>query len=265
MAADLTVGEAVRNYIAALKPTDQPTMAPELQRFSRWFGPERKLREIDPIQLERYQDQMAASGGDPTNKLEPLRQFLSDARAKKLIDVALASHVKIRRKTALERQNMGRPVEVETIDMTRAGFEQLQAELVRLESDELPHAISEMVRAAADKDFRENAPYHAAKQHRAEIQRKIDEIKETLSRAAIVDEAVGDRASVGTTVVVRDLDEDEEFSYTLVGPGERGPGKISIHSPVGKALVDHVVGDVVAVTVPAGVHRYRVERIERSN
>ena len=80
-----------------------------------------------------------------------------------------------------------------------------------------------------------------------------------------MDEAVGDRASVGTTVVVRDLDEDEEFTYTLVGPGERGTGKISIHSPVGKALVDHVVGDVVAVTVPAGVHRYRVEKIARSN
>jgi transcription elongation factor GreA len=122
-----------------------------------------------------------------------------------------------------------------------------------------------MARAAADKDFRENAPYDAAKQHRAEIQRKIDEIKETLSRAAIVDQAGVDRATVGNVVVVRDLDEDEEFSYTLVGPGERGPGKISVHSPVGKALVDHAVGDVVAVTVPAGVHRYRVERIERSN
>src|SRR3712207_1877158 len=262
---DLTVGDAIRNYISAMKPADRPTSAPVLQNFSRWFGTERSIKEIDPVQLERYQEQMSASGQDPANKLEPLRQFLSDARAKKLIDVALASHVKIRRKTALERQNMGKPVEVETIDITRSGFEQLQAELTHLEADELPAAISAMTAAAADKDFRENAPYDAAKQHRAEIQRKIDEIKETLSRAAIVDEAVGDRASVGTTVVVRDLDEDEEFTYTLVGPGERGTGKISIHSPVGKALVDHVVGDVVAVTVPAGVHRYKVERIERSN
>ncbi len=264
MVTDLTVGDAIRNYISAMKPADRPTSAPVLQAFSRWFGPDRSIKEIDPVQLERYQEQMAASGQDPANKLEPLRHFLSDARSKKLIDVALASHVKIRRKTALERQPLGRPVEIETIDMTRAGFEQLQAELARIESEDLPTAIADMASAAADKDFRENAPYEAAKQHRAELQRKIEEIKETLSRASIVDEAVGDRATVGTTVVVRDLDDDEEFSYMLVGPGERGPGKISIHSPVGKALVDHVVGDVVAVTVPAGVHRYRVERIERS-
>ena len=102
-----------------------------------------------------------------------------------------------------------------------------------------------MQRAAADKDFRENAPYDAAKEHRAVIQRRIDEIKETLSHAAIVDETSEDRVGVGTRVVVRDLDEDEEFSYTLVGPGERGIGKISTQSPVGRALLDHIVGDVV--------------------
>ena len=263
MATDLTVGDAIRNYISAMKPEDRPMGAPVLQNFSRWFGGERSIKEIDPVQLERFQDQMTASGQDPANKLEPLRQFLSDARAKKLIDVALASHVKIRRKTALERLSLGKPVEIATIDMTRAGHDQLQAELVRLEVDELPSAISEMARAAADKDFRENAPYDAAKQHRAEIQRKIDEIKETLSRAAIVEQAGVDRATVGNVVMVRDLDEDEVYTYTLVGPGERGPNKISVHSPVGKALVDHVVGDVVAVTVPAGVHHYRVERIGR--
>ena len=65
------------------------------------------------------------------------------------------------------------------------------------------------------------------------------------------------------SVAVRDLDEDEEFSYTLVGPGERGLGKISTQSPVGRALLDHIVGDVVQVTVPAGVHKYRIEKIER--
>ncbi len=263
MVTDLTVGDAIRNYISAMKPADRPTSAPVLQAFARWFGPERSIKEIDPVQLERYQEQMTASGQDPANKLEPLRQFLSDARSKKLIDVALASHVKIRRKTALERQPLGRPVEVESIDMTRAGFEQLQAELARLEGEELPAAIAAMTSAAADKDFRENAPYDAAKQHRAELQRRIDEIKATLSHAVVVDETQDDRVGVGTRVVVRDLDEDEEFSYTLVGPGERGVGKISTQSPVGRALLDHTVGEVVQVTVPAGVHKYRIEKIER--
>lgn len=263
MAGELTVGDAIRNYITALAPTERPTVVPVLNSFGRWFGLERGLAEIDAVQLERFQDYVASSGVDPTSRLEPLRTFLSDARQKKLIPVALASYVKIKRKSAAERQSLGRPVAVQTIDVTRAGFEQLQVELQKLESDDLPAAIASMQRAAADKDFRENAPYDAAKEHRAVIQRRIDEIKETLSHASIVDEASEDRVGVGTRVLVRDLDEDEEFSYTLVGPGERGMGKISTQSPVGRALLDHIVGDVVSVTVPAGVHKYRVEKIER--
>ena len=263
MAGELTVGDAIRNYITALAPTERPTVVPVLNSFGRWFGLDRGLAEIDAVQLERFQDQLAASGVDPTSRLEPLRTFLSDARSKKLIPVALASYVKIKRKSAAERQSLGRPVAVQTIDVTRSGFEQLNIELQKLETDDLPAAIASMQRAAADKDFRENAPYDAAKEHRAVIQRRIDEIKETLSHAAIVDETSEDRVGVGTRVVVRDLDEDEEFSYTLVGPGERGIGKISTQSPVGRALLDHIVGDVVSVTVPAGVHKYRVEKIER--
>jgi transcription elongation factor GreA len=265
VAGDLTVGEAVRNYIAALKPAERPTTAPELQRFARWFGPERRLREIDAVQLERYQEQMAASGLDPTSRLEPLRQFLSDARAKKLLDVALAIHVRIRRKSAAERANVGRPLEAPTVEVTRASYERLQADLERLENVERPRVTAEVATARADGDLRENAPYHAAREQLQAIDRKINEIKETLSAATVV-EVNAERAGLGTTVVVRDLGEDEEISYTLVGPGEvdRRGGKISIGSPIGRALVDHVVGDTVEVAIPAGVVRYRIERIERA-
>ncbi len=263
---DLTVGDAIRNYISAMKPADRPTSAPVLQAFARWFGSERSIKEIDPVQLERYQEQMSASGQDPANKLEPLRQFLSDARSKKLIDVALASHVKIRRKTALERQNMGRPVEIEKVEVTRAGFEQLQAELVRLEGEELPAAISAMASAAADKDFRENAPLDAAREKQAHLEARIRELETLLKRAVVVEtgaDASG-RARMGSRVRLRRLDNNQEVEYTLVGPGEvdRRGGKISIQSPVGRAFVDRVVGDIVEVSVPAGVHRYRIERIE---
>jgi transcription elongation factor GreA len=263
VAGELTVGDAIRNYIAALAPAERPTVVPVLNGFARWFGPERQLAEIDAVQLERYQEQLAASGIDPASRLEPLRAFLSDARSKKLIPVALASYVKIRRRSAAERQALARPVVVQTIDVTRTGFEQLQVELQKLENVDLPTVLAAMQRAAADKDFRENAPYDAAKEHRAVIQRRIDEIRETLTHASIVDDATDDRVGVGTRVVVRDLDEDEELAYTLVGPGERGAGKISTQSPVGRALLDHMVGDVVQVTVPAGVQKYRIEKIER--
>ena len=267
MADDLTVQQAVRDYISGLDPDQRPLAAPELQRFARWFGPERKLRDLDPIQLERYQEQMAASGIDPSSKLEPLRQFLSHARSKKLLDVGLAVHVRVRRRTAGERSNRGAQGGPQTVEVTQAGYEQLQRDLQRLEKEERPKATAELQRAAADKDFRENAPYDAAKQHLAEIQRKIDEIKETLGSATIVSQtSSGERAGLGARVVVRDLAEDDELAYTLVGPGEvdRRGGKISVQSPVGRALVDRRIGETVEVRVPAGeTVRYRIERIER--
>jgi transcription elongation factor GreA len=266
LASDLSVGEAVRNYIAALEPAERPTIAPELQRFSRWFGAERQMRELDPIQLERYQDQMSASGVDPSTRLEPLRQFLSHARAKKLIDVALAVHVRVRRRPASERARSGKLRQVEPVEITQAGYDQLQSEYQRLETEDRPRVTGEVARARADGDLRENAPYHAAREKLQEVDRRLNEIKEILTRAKIISEATGDRASLGTTVVVTDLDEDEQLRYTLVGPGEvdRRGGRISVQSPVGQALVDRAVGDVVEVRAPAGVMRYRVESIERA-
>ena len=267
MANDLTVGEAVRQYISALKPEARPTTAPELQRFTRWFGPERRLRELSAVQLERYQEQMAASGLDPTAKLDPLRQFLSDARSKKLLDVALASHVRVRRRSASERSGSSTAVAAPTVEVTQAGFNQLTADLQRLETEERPKVTAEVARARSDGDLRENAPYHAAREQLGEIDRKIAEIKETLGAATIVSAARGDRAGLGTTVVVRDLGEDEQLTYTLVGPGEvdRRTGKISIQSPVGQALADRAAGETVQITVPAGQLHYRIERIERAN
>ena len=100
MAGELTVGDAIRNYITGLAPAERPTVVPVLNQFGRWFGIDRGLAEIDAVQLERFQDQLLASGIDPTSRLEPLRTFLSDARQKKLIPVALASYVKIKRKSA---------------------------------------------------------------------------------------------------------------------------------------------------------------------
>ncbi len=264
MASDLTVGESIRNYISALDPADRPTIAPELQRFGRWFGAERRLRELDPIQLERYQDQMSASGVDPAARLEPLRQFLSHARSKKLIDVALAVHVRVRRRPASERNKGARVRELELVEVTQAGYDQLQSEHQRLETEDRPRLTREVARARSDGDLRENAPYHAARERLQEIDRRLNEIKEVLTRAKVITEATGDRASLGTTVVVRDLDENEELQYTLVGPGEmdRLGGRISVQSPVGQALVDRGVGDVVEVRAPQGVMRYRIERIE---
>ena len=260
---DATVSQSISEYLRTAQLADRAAAAQELTRFARWYGGDRPLRSIAPGDLERYQDQLASIGGG-SNRLEPLRQFFVEARQRKLLDKPLATHVRIRRKPG---QRLASEVTTaEAVGLTQSGYEQLVAELHRLETVEQPKAREALQQAYADKDFRENAPYDAAKQHLADLQRRVNDIRAKLANATIVDEQTSiERAGLGMTVVIRDLDEDEQLSCTLVGPGEIDPrnAKISIQSPVGRALNDRRVGETVEVETPAGVARYRIEKIAR--
>jgi transcription elongation factor GreA len=260
------LGAAVSNYLGTLSAADREAQAPMLQRFTNWLGPERDLHAIMPIELERYQEQLGEVGIDPTRSLEGLKNFLADAKKRGWTTTNLGLHIKIRRKPSTKSSASGGAGAEARVEMTQEGLEALQQELQRLEHEVRPRVTATMQRAAADKDFRENAPYHAAKEELSAVQSRINALRSTISAAAIVERSTSERAGLGTRVVVRDLMEDEEFTYTLVGPGEIDArrGKISIQSPVAQALVDHVAGDVVEVETPVGTAHYRIERIEPS-
>ncbi len=261
-ATPMRLGQAASTYLTGLSPAEREAQAPALSRFVRWLGPERELSAIIPIELERYQEQLGEVGIDPTRSLDGVRAFLAEARKRRWTETNLGVHIKVRRKNVVSRSaNAG--VE-QRVEMTQAGLEALQGELQRLEQEVRPKLTEDLQRAAADKDFRENAPYDAAKQRLAEVQTRINSLRAQIAAAAIVEGGNTERAGLGTRVIVRDLEEDEELSYTLVGPGEIDArrGRISIQSPVGRALSDHVVGDTVQVHTPAGTVHYRIERIE---
>ncbi len=261
-APPMRLGQAVSAYLTALPAAEREAQAPALSRFVRWLGTDRELSAIIPIELERYQEQLGEVGIDPTRSLEGVRAFLTEARKRRWTETNLGLHIKVRRKTAPARAS-GAGVEAR-VEMTQAGLEALQGELQRLEQEVRPRLTEDLQRAAADKDFRENAPYDAAKQRLAEVQTRINTLRAQIGAAAIVEGGNTERAGLGTRVIVRDLEEDEELSYTLVGPGEIDArhGRISIQSPVGRALSDHIVGDTVQVQTPAGTMHYRIERIE---
>jgi transcription elongation factor GreA len=267
MTADPTVQEAISSYVARVPQAERDLCSRELNRFARWFGFEKPLSAIRPIDLERFQEQLAQTGADP-RRLEPLRQFLSDARAKKLLTTSLAVHIRIRSKRSGRANGTG--VEAPTLAMTEVGYANLKAELERLETDVRPQIQADMQRAAADKDMRENAPYHAAKEKLSEVQSRMNMLKASLSAAEIVENnRSGQRVGMGTTLVVCDVTpgaDEEELTYTLVGPGEIDPrrGRISIQSPMGRALADHAAGDMVEVETPVGRHLYRIQRVEES-
>jgi transcription elongation factor GreA len=257
------LGQAVSAFLGSLPPADREAQAPMLLRFARWLGPERDLNAILPIELERYQEQLGEVGIDPTRSLEGLKTFLADAKKRGWTDTNMGLHIKIRRKASASRGG-GHAAAEARVEMTQEGLEALRQEMDRLEHEVRPRLTDSLQKAAADKDFRENAPYHAAKEELAAVQSRINSLRDTISAAAIVQRSSSELAGLGTRVVVRDLAEDEEFSYTLVGPGEIDArrGKISIQSPVAQALVDHGAGDEIEVQTPAGLARYRIERIE---
>jgi transcription elongation factor GreA len=259
----LRLGQAISGYISTVPVAEREATARELGRFSRWIG-DVEIRQISPVDVARYQEQFAESSVDVNGRLQPVKTFLTRLKTQKLTDANLGAHIRLRRPTARKRQE-GTQQEVESIRVTEEGFSQLQAELEHLEKDLRPKATEDLQRAYADKDFRENAPYDAAKLRLGEIQTRINDIRRTLSAASIYTTDSADTVDLGTRVTLHDLIGDEEVVYAIVGPGEVSPrqGRISLQSPIGRALADRRPGEVVDVETPAGIHTYRIQRIER--
>ncbi len=156
---------------------------------------------------------------------------------------------------------------MDSIPMTREGYEALKRELERLKKEERPKIIAEIERARAFGDLSENAEYHAAKEKQAFIETKIRELESKLTRAIIVEQPREEGKVVfGCKVKLEDLDTGQVVEYHLVGGDEADPsqGKISIHSPVARALVGKEEGDEVEVKVPAGKRRYLILEVRAS-
>ncbi len=154
----------------------------------------------------------------------------------------------------------------EKILITPEGYKKLLEEMEDLQKRQRPEIIKEIEEARAKGDLSENAEYHAAKEKHALIENRISELSEKINNAQIVDPNTvpKDRVNFGCTVVLYDIDNDEEIKYMIVGEDESDPskGKISINSPIAKALLGKEEGDEIEVQVPAGTRRFEIEEIK---
>lgn len=139
--------------------------------------------------------------------------------------------------------------------ITRQGYEQLREELGRLKKTERPKIIQDIAEARSHGDLSENAEYHAAKERQSFVEGRIQELAGKLATSDIIDsnEMTKEKVVFGTTVSLKDRTTNEIKKYTLVGQDESDlkSGKISVTSPVGKALIGHRVGDKLIITTPA--------------
>jgi len=261
---NLSLGEAAGYFLSGLKPEDSGASQQEVYKFIRWFGRDRAFNGLTAAEVDNFAENISRSDTDYLRKLGLIRAFLVYSKKKGWIKTNLATHLKAR-KGKTKQVPIGGEVKTETVSFTRQGFADLEAELATLQEERL-QAIDEIRRAAADKDFRENAPLDAARERRGWIEGRINELEGLLRAAVIIDEQREDslKVVIGDSVVLCELKSKEEIRYTLVSPKEVdvAKGKISGASPVGKAVIGKEKGETVEIVAPVGKIVYRIERIE---
>ncbi len=151
------------------------------------------------------------------------------------------------------------------IPMTKEGHQKLKEELNNLIKVERPKNIEDIAEARAHGDLSENAEYHAARERQSFIEGRIQELQAKLAAADIIDTGKINQSKIafGAKVKVIDVEADNEYEFTLVGPDEADvkSGKISISSPVGRALIGKELGDVAVVKAPARTIEYEIIEI----
>jgi transcription elongation factor GreA len=253
---DATLLEVANSFLANLPPEQKEKAQAEIYNLVRWLGVSRKASSITPPAIADYTERITPSAA------EPIRPFLNYIHRKGFTKVKLASHVRAKR-TASKTATAIQQIPKMQSTLSREGHAKMEAELTALKS-ERSEVLREVRQAAADKDFSENAPLQAAREHKSHLEGRIKELELILNSATVINETQDTlQIKLGNTVKLRDLASGRELRYTLADPKETNPAKgiISIASPTGKALLRKQKGQTISITAPAGTFNYLIEDI----
>lgn len=263
---NLALGEAASRFLGKLPPGEREASQREVHRFVRWYGSGRPFSGLTAPEVANYAERLSSSDTDYLKKFEMIHSFLAYGKKAGWSKTNLATHLKVKKTKSGRQSAHASSCLPDTIPLTRQGFVKLEAELADLKNRR-ENVIDDMRRAAADKDFRENAPLDAAREERGHIEGRIIELEQTLKTATVINEdrKPALKAVIGTRVVLCDLASGEELRYMIVSPREVDVtrGKISSASPIGKVLIGRGEGEIVEVAAPAGKLRYQLKRVER--
>ena len=151
------------------------------------------------------------------------------------------------------------------VPMTANGFQTLKEELRWRQQEERPRIIEAISEARSHGDLSENAEYHSAKEAQSLNEGRVNELEDLIARAEVIDvsKLSGEKIKFGATVVLVDEDTEEEKTYQIVGDQEADvkTGRISISSPIARALIGKEVGEVIEVNAPGGARGYEIVRV----
>jgi transcription elongation factor GreA len=263
------LGDAVTPYIISVPQDKKLKAQQEVWRFIRWCGEDRLLSSLTVPLVSTYSEQITSSPTELPEKLEPVKEFLAFAHKKGWTATKLSTHIKIIKRAARAGGSRKKLPE-RIVTLSSKGYDDLKAEIEELNSQR-PKIVEEIQRARADKDFRENAPLDAAREQLAKLESRVKELDAMLKVATIIDDKMaGQDAStqficIGYTVTVKDMSCGESLEYKLVDAREANPikGRISVESPIGRALINRKKGDRVEVKAPAGTIPYSIEDVKQ--
>jgi transcription elongation factor GreA len=261
--SDYSLGEAATQFLLTLSSDERLKAQQEVYKFVRWYGEKRPLIGLTIPEVANYAEQITSSTTEVAEKLGTIKNFLTYTHKQGMTKKNLAVHLKGKKTPPKSTSSLKRRSHRKVL-LTSQGYTDLQDELNSLKN-ERPRIVEELKKAASDKDFRENAPLEAAREHQGQIEARIKRLESTLKMASLVDEqqAGGREICFGDTAVLRDIASEEQVRYTLVDISEANAmeGKISVASPMGQALLGCTKGQNVEVRAPAGILHYRIEEI----
>ena len=268
---NISLGELAARFLAGLAPEAREVSQQEVSRFTRWYGWDKPINQMAVPEVGNYAERVASTGVDVAKVLEPVRAFLTYVKKEGLTAANLGVHLRV--KKAAPRSKSRAKIKwtakaatrkTSTASLSSQGFAELQAELDKLRK-ERPHIADELRLAAADKDFRENAPLDAMREYQGQTESRIRDLEAILESAVVVEHNKGAlEVELGSVIQLRDLASGEDLHYSLVDPTEANlaQGKLSVASPVGQALLGKEPGQVVEVAAPVGTFRYQIVGIE---
>jgi transcription elongation factor GreA len=264
--ANATVSEAARLFAQSLSP-DLQFQVQEAFRFARWVGEERPVADVRPPDVEAYVESFGASAPNANTRADALKSFLTYAHKHKLMPDRLVTHVRVRR-TAVNRNRGGDAQQIaqtkQEVQLTAEGIEAMTQELESLKAQR-PKIAADIRDARVDLDIRENAPLEAAREAQGQVEARIRELEQTLRNAVVISAGGrGDIAQLGSTIELQNVASGAKLTYLLVNAREARPneGRLSVESPVGRAVLGRRAGDEIEVTAPSGAIRFRVESVQ---
>jgi len=264
----ITLGQALAEYLQSIKNEQRRIYERYIRSYVDDTGETTLLSSLTLSHVELYAEtRIKVTDPAAPEKVAALKAWFQYLKKKEYTDVNYGTVIRPRRVASRAIGGVATATRSPEapLEMTAEGIAALQSQMELLDGQRSELVVS-MEQARQDGDLRENAPYHAAKEQIALVDDQRRKIDAALRRAVVVDRSEDDRAQVGSTVTVTNLEDDRQFEYRLVGAREANATdrKISVESPVGKQLLGRRPGEEVSVQTPRGQIQYRVERVSNS-